>query len=297
MNTQFYALLFFLISISGVSFGQDYFPSEKIPTVLRNAKSYYGASYCWNGTGPCFDCSGFVQKAFADSKLSIPRNSTKQYNYFKGERLPGKSQISRLQPGDLVYFDPPGPNTHIGIVVSNNRGRVQFIHSTSGNGGVGYNFIESYWYNCFIGARRLFKKMDKPVLPNEKEEPAITKKKENQGGKSGNIVINPPLIPKAKKNPMAHIKGQFPEGTYRRLKYSDLKYYSPCELKIMKNEIFARHGYKFHINPCMINLFNTNEYVWYKKIQEKSHAEWYFSDIEKANVDLLIKNEGNCNCE
>ncbi|MCI4666518.1 MAG: NlpC/P60 family protein [Bacteroidia bacterium] len=249
--------------------------------IVSVAKSYYGSPYCWGGTGPCFDCSGFTKRVFSEVGIVIPRNSINQYSFYKGYKIVGKQNLEKLLPGDLVFFDCPGYN-HIGIVVSNNHGRVQFIHSTNGNNGVAYNFIEAYWFNMYVGARRLSEEKDLNFTfsPKPKSVPKID---------SSNQVRN--SIPKAS------IRGHYPEGSIRRLSYKDLGKYTPCELKIMKCEIFARHGYKFHLNPCMVDLFNSADYFWYTKIPGNDNAEWYFSDIERANVDLLIKNEGTCDCK
>ncbi len=66
-----------------------------------------GHPYVWGGTTPSgWDCSGFVQWAYAQAGISIPR--TNQWN--------GMVQTSNPQPGDLVVQNG---GVHVGIYVGN----------------------------------------------------------------------------------------------------------------------------------------------------------------------------------
>lgn len=76
--------------------------------------------------------------------------------------------------------------------------------------------------------------------------------------------------------------GMFPEGSERRLTKDDLISLGSRELKIMRNEIFARHGYIFKTSD-MINHFSGES--WYKPIYNDVTA--MLSTIEKANVNFI----------
>ena len=80
--------------------------------------------------------------------------------------------------------------------------------------------------------------------------------------------------------------GRFPQASERLLTVSDLQNLSKNDLKIMRNEIFARHGY----------IFQTDEMKTYFKYQD-----WYrprYSDvnsmltsIEQKNIELIKRYE------
>lgn len=305
MNTTLPLIVSLTILCSQAMFGQvRYYPAEKIPQILVNAESYYGTSYCYGGNGPrCFDCSGFVKKIFNEAGImDIPRTSSDQYyGYNKGRTFHGKAKLSKLQEGDLVYFDTPGPRTHIGMVVANKKGKIQFVHAASK--GVRYDFITGYWYQHYIGARRVFE----PFSENLEEEFEVDFEEivmeDEDPSQSNEVKMDLPPInsypqkPKITPKGVTLVKGEYPEGSKRKLSYSDVKEMGPCEMKIMKNEIFARHGYKFYKNPCMVSLFNSKDYRWYDDVPKKKNPQHYFSQIEKANVALLLKYEGQCYCE
>jgi cell wall-associated NlpC family hydrolase len=95
--------------------------SSAVETAIRAAQRYIGTSYAWGGgslSGPSmgfgiddgvvgFDCSGLTRYAYAQAGISIPRNSSAQY-----DALPKVSR-SNLQRGDLVFyaFDTSDPST------------------------------------------------------------------------------------------------------------------------------------------------------------------------------------------
>ena len=85
--------------------------------VLTAGERYLGTPYVWGGTDASvgFDCSGFVQQAYADLGVSLPRVSADQAR--AGVAVDG---LERARPGDLVYWNGDGsrPN-HIGIYAGN----------------------------------------------------------------------------------------------------------------------------------------------------------------------------------
>lgn len=91
--------------------------NEKANKALAFCKSKLGTPYLWGGTGPRYDCSGLMMKAYASVGISIPRTSKQQSTF-------GKSvSKSNLQVGDLVFFG--NPVHHVGMYCGNN----QYIHA------------------------------------------------------------------------------------------------------------------------------------------------------------------------
>ncbi|WP_109851002.1 YARHG domain-containing protein [Aquimarina sp. AU58] len=82
-------------------------------------------------------------------------------------------------------------------------------------------------------------------------------------------------------------KGQHPETSFVKLTDNDLLNYSKYDLKIMRNEIFARNGYIFKQRGEMDNFFSKKE--WYNYIEKTDKP--ILNDIEKHNVSLILKLE------
>ncbi len=88
--------------------------------VLAAGEEYLGVPYKWGGTSPTtgFDCSGFVQRAFADIGVSLPRVSIDQSK--EGTAVPGG--LANAQPGDLLFWGGNnGRPNHIGIYAGDNK--------------------------------------------------------------------------------------------------------------------------------------------------------------------------------
>ncbi|MFC9768605.1 C40 family peptidase [Rhodococcus jostii] len=74
---------------------------------LAKADTKLGSPYVWGATGPdSFDCSGFVQWAYQQVGVSVPRTT---YEQVKGGSGVDKG---RLQLGDVVLFDGA---EHVGL--------------------------------------------------------------------------------------------------------------------------------------------------------------------------------------
>ena len=88
--------------------------------VLAAGEQYLGVPYKWGGTSPTtgFDCSGFVQRAFADIGVSLPRVSIDQSK--QGTEVPGG--MANAQPGDLLFWGGSnGRPNHIAIYAGDNK--------------------------------------------------------------------------------------------------------------------------------------------------------------------------------
>lgn len=83
---------------------------------LAAGRKYLGVPYVWGGTDPAtgLDCSGLVQRAYADVGVRLPRVAADQAR--AGTAVP---DLAHAQPGDLVAFG--SPVDHIGIYVGDGR--------------------------------------------------------------------------------------------------------------------------------------------------------------------------------
>lgn len=88
--------------------------------VVAAARRYLGVPYRWGGTDPAtgLDCSGLVQRVFADLGVDVPRTVADQRN--AGTAV---ASMADAKPGDLLVFDsarsPSG--RHIGIYVGDGQ--------------------------------------------------------------------------------------------------------------------------------------------------------------------------------
>ena len=123
-------------------------PAKKI---MESAYSQLGARYKLGGDSPGkgFDCSGFVQWAYLQQGITVPRVTTDQA---RTGRLVTPQE--GLQVADILVFKngqaPRG--LHTGLYAGGGR----FIHSPRQGERVRTESLEaSYWKKSLIGARRL----------------------------------------------------------------------------------------------------------------------------------------------
>ncbi len=87
------------------------------------ARRFLGMAYVWGGRGGAgIDCSGLVQRSFAEGGFDVPRDSDLQREHF-GQFVDPASASA----GDLVFF--PG---HVGILTGNDT----LLHATRHHGRV-----------------------------------------------------------------------------------------------------------------------------------------------------------------
>ncbi|GAA1256645.1 transglycosylase SLT domain-containing protein [Oryzihumus leptocrescens] len=84
--------------------------------VVADARRYLGVPYVWGGTDPQqgLDCSGLVQRVYADLGVDLPRVAADQAS--QGTPV---ASLAQARPGDLLAFGDPVD--HIGIYAGNGQ--------------------------------------------------------------------------------------------------------------------------------------------------------------------------------
>ena len=80
--------------------------------------------------------------------------------------------------------------------------------------------------------------------------------------------------------------GQYPQASTRTLKTADVENLRPEDLRIMRNEIYARHGYTFRIKEVR-DHFDTQD--WYMPISFNVSTQ--LTPVEQRNEALIKKYE------
>ncbi len=116
--------------------------------VMDEARKYVGVPYVFGGTTPGgFDCSGFMQYIFACQGMGLPRTADEQYC------LGDFVEWNALRPGDLVFFSTYEDGvSHSGLYLGNGT----FISATTSGGVQVADMTSGYWYDCYVGAKRVF---------------------------------------------------------------------------------------------------------------------------------------------
>ncbi|UJB68565.1 C40 family peptidase [Acaryochloris sp. 'Moss Beach'] len=123
--------------------------------------------YLWGGTiGPNFDCSGLMQRAFAEQGIWLPRDAYQQEAFTQTLTNPGSevqdfAQI--LQAGDLIFFGPVEKANHVALYLGDGK----YIHSSGteqGRNGIGIDLLSpegdavtQAYYGQIHGAGRIIK--------------------------------------------------------------------------------------------------------------------------------------------
>lgn len=91
----------------------------------------------------------------------------------------------------------------------------------------------------------------------------------------------------AYKRSTSGVAGQYPESSERQLTERDVSLQTAFGLRVMKNEIYARHGFVFS-EPDMKRHFS--EESWYKG-KEKKMGKIKLSAVEKSNIAFIEQAE------
>jgi cell wall-associated NlpC family hydrolase len=127
---------------------------SKAFSIVEYAKQFKGVRYKFGGaTKSGMDCSGLVFESFRSHDIILPRISRDMAK--NGEKIP----LNRAGIGDLVFFKTGSRRNeinHVGLVVSKDeRGNVEFIHSSTSAGVIVSSIAEAYWDKSFVEARRI----------------------------------------------------------------------------------------------------------------------------------------------
>ena len=104
----------------------------------------------------------------------------------------------------------------------------------------------------------------------------------------GLIIYESPILPvselglKSKHNYFG-LEGKYKFASERLLDKKELLELELNELKIMRNEIYARYGHQFKKGGEMDKYFSKKE--WYMK--NYGNVESYLSDLERKNIELI----------
>ncbi|PWG06617.1 C40 family peptidase [Polaribacter aquimarinus] len=125
-------------------------PVTKADKIIANAMQYKGVRYKFGGTTKRgMDCSGVVYVAYGSQNIQLPRISRDMAK--KGRKI----SLNKVKKGDLVFFRTSKRRrriNHVGLVVSNKKGQIRFIHATSSRGVIISLISEKYWKNAFVKA-------------------------------------------------------------------------------------------------------------------------------------------------
>lgn len=112
--------------------------------LMEGYRKYLGMPYKLGGNGTTnIDCSLFVQKVYRELGINIPRTTYYQVNVGK--------RVSKLKPGDLIFFDTlsytSSIHDHVGMYIGNNK----MVHAST-HGGVHEESLLDYYYKDRISA-------------------------------------------------------------------------------------------------------------------------------------------------
>ncbi|MGM0614822.1 MAG: C40 family peptidase [Pseudomonadota bacterium] len=127
-------------------YGSSYTSAAVRQALLAQHQRWVGTPYRLGGTNERgIDCSALIQNVYRDTfNLQLPRTTRQQVK--QGRQI----DRSELQPGDLVFFNPPGAVRHAGIYVGGGR----FMHASSSKGVMISRLDNSYWQRYYWQSRR-----------------------------------------------------------------------------------------------------------------------------------------------
>lgn len=129
--------------------------TSRADRIVANALKYKGVKYKFGGiTKRGMDCSGVIYVAYREENFQLPRVSSDMAK--KGKKI----SLNKVQKGDLLFFRTSKKSrkkiNHVGLIISNNKGQIRFIHSTSSRGVIVSSLSEKYWKNAFVKATTVF---------------------------------------------------------------------------------------------------------------------------------------------
>ncbi len=158
MKTTLFLSIVALVILSSCSSNKSSFNYKKqgrsiANQLVSNALKYKGVRYKFGGvTYKGMDCSGVVYVAYNSVNITLPRVSRDMAN--KGREI----SLSKAKKGDLLFFKI-GNNkrniNHVGLVISNKKGKIRFIHATTSKGVIISYLSEKYWKKALVKVNRV----------------------------------------------------------------------------------------------------------------------------------------------
>ena len=148
----FFTLLIFLSScISQKKISK----TNRVNSVIGNARTYIGTPYKWGGNDKRgIDCSGLLVRSFESVGMKLPRTTSLQIDLGK------KVSLKKSKDGDLVFFafgKSKRKVTHVGLVSNRkNNSDIKFIHASSSKGVIETQLIRDYYLNRIRKIKRDF---------------------------------------------------------------------------------------------------------------------------------------------
>jgi len=124
---QLFVILFLSCSISYANSSQF---DLKRDSVVNYAQSFLKAPYIWGGTSPKgFDCTGFLYYVYKNFGITVSRASSGYENF--GQTI----DLNQVKAADILLFTGTDASKrkvgHVGLVLKNENGVIDFIHSSS----------------------------------------------------------------------------------------------------------------------------------------------------------------------
>ncbi len=126
--------------------------ASKADKIVSNALIYKGVKYKWGGTTRRgMDCSGLIYVAFDKENFQLPRISRDMAK--RGKKI----SLNQTKKGDLLFFKTSKRRSinHVGLIVSNKKGQIRFIHATTSRGVIISLLSEKYWKKAFVKATKV----------------------------------------------------------------------------------------------------------------------------------------------
>jgi cell wall-associated NlpC family hydrolase len=128
--------------------------------VVAFAETLIGTPYLYASTDPKtgFDCSGYITYVFNHFQIKVPRSTIDFTNVGK------EISVEDAKRGDIILFTGTDSTErfvgHMGIIISNANGELQFIHSSSGKAhGVTVSPLKGYYMGRFVKVIRIFRSL------------------------------------------------------------------------------------------------------------------------------------------
>lgn len=255
---------------------------QNINQVIRTAESFLGTPHRMGGlNNRGIDCSGLMYVSFSSANYTLPRISRDQATV--GQSVKKKN----LRRGDLVFFKQGRGIDHVGLVTEVNGNSVRFIHTSKSRGVMVSDVDGPYWGKHYHSARRIWndtskKSREEKVAENQPE--VKDKKSSQQTSPAESSRTNTSAIRPASSKA---VPGQFPQASERVLRKKELKRMKKKDLQLMRDEVYARHGFVF--KDRKVNAY-FGQQVWYKplrKTRKFRKIKRAMTDIEKKNVKRI----------